>query len=65
MGLPVPEDLPGRVLSEGMSAEHLAAHPIQTRRGGLPEPPALTETLEDLNMLQENLEQMGYTEVEE
>jgi predicted AlkP superfamily phosphohydrolase/phosphomutase len=65
MGLEVPSDLPGRVLTEALYPKYLQSNPVKNIPGGLPMPPPVKKIGGDKGMLQENLELLGYTEGDE
>ncbi|RMH03431.1 MAG: hypothetical protein D6702_05970 [Planctomycetota bacterium] len=61
MGLEVPADLPGRVLTEAFRPEALAARPVRERPGGLPEPPpAVMPARAESETAGANLQELGY-----
>ncbi len=64
MGLPVPADLPGRVLEEAWEAGALDARPVQVQPGGLPQPPAVRTPSQgaDAEMAGQNLQDLGYVD---
>ena len=65
MGLQVPEELPGRVLTEAIRPSVLADFPVSMVAGALPLPP-VPEVLEaNPDMPEDNLRAMGYLEEDE
>jgi predicted AlkP superfamily phosphohydrolase/phosphomutase len=61
LGLPVPEDLDGRVLTEAFTSEYLAANPV--RRGPPTRPPAPVQSRQDEYanaVIEERLRALGY-----
>lgn len=63
MGLPVPKDMDGRVLTEVFREGFLDATPlIHTESGGLPEWDGKGITIEEENLIKNQLRQMGYIE---
>ena len=68
MGLPVPEALPGRVLTEAFTPEALQERPVATKPGGLPEPPPARVPeagAEDADLADQNLQDLGYVDTDE
>ncbi len=63
LGLPVPEELPGRVVLGAFSEEHLADHPLLHRLGPYPMPPDVDALgAEDVEAMEQRLRAMGYTD---
>ena len=62
MGLPVPADLPGEALARAFTPEWVAAHPLETQPGGLPDPPEPLDLQGDEGARQEALQELGYVD---
>jgi len=65
LGLPVPQDMDGRVLIEAFDPEFSAAHELiiqQTDEGEQQEHKSMTYTAEDAMQVTERLRQLGYVE---
>ncbi|NQU50792.1 MAG: alkaline phosphatase family protein [Planctomycetes bacterium] len=61
LGKKVPEGLPGRVIAEAFTADHIKAHPVRTVPGGYPNPPKVREATQDeKDIEEENLIKSGY-----
>ncbi len=64
MGLPVPDGLPGKVMTDAWQEAHVQANPVKSVQGLLPEPPPARVLDVDEGLAQSALEQMGYVEDE-
>lgn len=64
MGKAVPEDLPGRVITEAWTSEHLQAFSPRSIPGGLPMPPTIerTDTAAELAAEANRLAELGYND---
>jgi hypothetical protein len=64
MGLPVPADLPGRVLTEAFDPAALAERPVRTVPGGLPDPPEprMPSDPTAAEAADQNLQDLGYVD---
>jgi hypothetical protein len=64
MGKAVPEDLPGRVITEAWTSEHTQAFAPRSIPGGLPLPPTIerTDTAAELEAEANRLAELGYND---
>ena len=64
LGLPVPEDMDGKVLTSAFRSDFLAAHPVRARKAsgisGTDHPSGYTE--EESAKVEERLQALGYLE---
>lgn len=62
LGLPVPDGLPGKVMTDAWETSHLEANPVKTVEGFLPEPPAVEGLEKDQDEVNRLLQDAGYVE---
>jgi predicted AlkP superfamily pyrophosphatase or phosphodiesterase len=63
MGKKVPEDLPGKVITQAFTAAYQAENPVRFAPGGFPDPPEVrAETLKEKNAADDNLAGLGYVD---
>lgn len=63
MGVPVPDDMDGRVLTEALKDEFLAGRPVAYRVGeDVPQEPTAVYSEEDARKIEERLKSLGYIE---
>ncbi len=62
LGLPVPDGLPGKVMTDAWEDTYVQANPVQTVAGFLPDPPAPEQLEKDEDEVKRLLEDSGYIE---
>ena len=60
MGLPVPDDMDGKVLTEAMKDDYLARHPVTYRKGEDESGSERVYSDEDARKVEERLKSLGY-----